>query len=124
VLLTLKTCAVRSWRTSDAESLLRHANNRNIWLNLRDAFPHPYTKHDARAYIRSVRDRSPETTFAIAVDDEAVGASSCCAPMSSGVGGDRLLAGGAVLGGIERGARRSPGTIDTASADAPRAPFA
>ena len=71
--LSLTTCAVRSWRTSDAESLLRHANNRNIWLNLRDAFPHPYTKHDARAYIRSVRERSPETTFAIAVDDEAVG---------------------------------------------------
>ena len=71
--LTLKTCAVRSWRISDAESLLRHANNRNIWLNLRDAFPHPYTKHDARAYIRSVRERTPETTFAIAVDDEAVG---------------------------------------------------
>ena len=69
----LKTCDVRSWRTSDAESLLRHANNRNIWLNLRDAFPHPYTKHDARAYIRSVRERTPETTFAIAVDDEAVG---------------------------------------------------
>jgi ribosomal-protein-alanine N-acetyltransferase len=73
VQLTLKTCDVRSWRTSDAESLLRHANNRNIWLNLRDAFPHPYTKHDARAYIRSVRERTPETTFAIAVDDEAVG---------------------------------------------------
>ena len=71
--LMLKTCDVRSWRTSDAESLLRHANNRNIWLNLRDAFPHPYTKHDARAYIRSVRERTPETTFAIAVDDEAVG---------------------------------------------------
>jgi ribosomal-protein-alanine N-acetyltransferase len=69
----LKTCDVRSWRTSDAESLLRHANNRNIWLNLRDAFPHPYTKHDARAYIRSVRERTPETTFAIAVEDEAVG---------------------------------------------------
>jgi RimJ/RimL family protein N-acetyltransferase len=73
VQLILKTCDVRSWRTSDAESLLRHANNRNIWLNLRDAFPHPYTKHDARAYIRSVRERTPETTFAIAVDDEAVG---------------------------------------------------
>ena len=71
--LMLKTCDVRSWRTSDADSLLRHANNRNIWLNLRDAFPHPYTKHDARAYIRSVRERTPETTFAIAVDDEAVG---------------------------------------------------
>jgi len=73
VQLMLKTCSVRSWRTSDADSLLRHANNRNIWLNLRDAFPHPYTKHDARAYIRSVRERTPETTFAIAVADEAVG---------------------------------------------------
>jgi RimJ/RimL family protein N-acetyltransferase len=73
VQLTLKTCDVRSWRTSDADSLLRYANNRNIWLNLRDAFPHPYTKHDARAYIRSVRERTPETTFAIAVADEAVG---------------------------------------------------
>ena len=71
--LTLNRCDVRSWRTADAESLCRHANNRSIWLNLRDAFPHPYTKHDARAYIRSVRDRAPETTFAIAVDEEAVG---------------------------------------------------
>ena len=71
--LILKSCDVRSWRTSDAESLLRHANNRNIWLNLRDAFPHPYTRHEARAFIRTVRERTPETTFAIAVNDEAVG---------------------------------------------------
>jgi ribosomal-protein-alanine N-acetyltransferase len=71
--LMLRTCDVRSWRTSDADSLLCHANNRNIWMNLRDAFPHPYTKHDARAYIRSMRERTPETTFAIALNDEAVG---------------------------------------------------
>ena len=71
--LTLTTCAVRSWRTSDADSLLCHANNYKIWLNLRDAFPHPYTRQDARAYIRSVRERVPETTFAIAVGEEAVG---------------------------------------------------
>jgi ribosomal-protein-alanine N-acetyltransferase len=71
--LRLNVCAVRSWRTSDVEALIRHANNYKIWLNLRDAFPHPYTRHDARAYIRSVRERVPETTFAIAVGDEAVG---------------------------------------------------
>jgi RimJ/RimL family protein N-acetyltransferase len=71
--LTLRTCVVRSWRTSDTDSLLQHANNYKIWLNLRDAFPHPYTRQDARAYIRSVRDRVPETTFAIAVNSEAVG---------------------------------------------------
>jgi ribosomal-protein-alanine N-acetyltransferase len=73
VQLSLNTCEVRSWRTTDVEALVRHANNRNIWINLRDAFPHPYTKRDARDYIRSVRQRCPETMFAIAVDDEAVG---------------------------------------------------
>ena len=50
--LTLKSCDVRSWRTSDAESLVEHADNRKIWMNLRDAFPHPYTRHEARAFIR------------------------------------------------------------------------
>jgi RimJ/RimL family protein N-acetyltransferase len=71
--LTLRTCKVRSWRTSDAEPLTRAANNRKIWMNLRDAFPYPYTLKDAREYIRSVRQRTPETSFAIAVNDEAIG---------------------------------------------------
>jgi RimJ/RimL family protein N-acetyltransferase len=73
VRLQLKTCDVRSWQTSDVESLVAHANNRKIWLNLRDAFPHPYTKHDAREFIRAIRTREPETTFAIAVNGDAVG---------------------------------------------------
>ncbi len=73
VQLILKTCEVRSWRTSDVQSLVRYASNRKIWLNLRDAFPHPYTNRDARDYIRLARQRTPETTFAIAVRDEAVG---------------------------------------------------
>ena len=71
--LTLKTCGVRSWLGSDAEPLARHANNRKIWINLRDAFPHPYTPRDARDFIRSVAHRTPETLFAITVDDEPVG---------------------------------------------------
>jgi len=73
VQLILKTCEVRSWRTADVQSLVRYASNRKIWLNLRDAFPHPYTNRDARDYIRLARQRTPETTFAIAVRDEAVG---------------------------------------------------
>jgi RimJ/RimL family protein N-acetyltransferase len=73
MLLTLNTCAVRSWRSEDAAGIVRYANNYKIWLNLRDAFPHPYTAQHARDFIRSVKNRSPETTFAIAVDDEAVG---------------------------------------------------
>jgi RimJ/RimL family protein N-acetyltransferase len=73
VQLTLARCVVRSWRPADADSLAIYANNRKIWINLRDAFPHPYTIHDAREFIRSIRSRSPETTFAIAVGDEAIG---------------------------------------------------
>jgi ribosomal-protein-alanine N-acetyltransferase len=66
-------CEVRSWRPSDVDSLVRHANNRRIWMSLRDAFPHPYRTHHARDYIRSTIDRRPETSFAIAADGEAVG---------------------------------------------------
>lgn len=71
--LILNTCEVRSWQLSDVESLAVHANNRNIWINLRDRFPHPYTKRDARAFIRETHATSPETAFAIAVNGEAVG---------------------------------------------------
>jgi len=73
VQLALERCVVRSWRPSDAEPLARHANNRKIWINLRDAFPHPYTARDARNFIRSVVQRAPETLFAITVRDEPVG---------------------------------------------------
>ena len=71
--LKLTKCDVRSWRTSDADALARHANNRHIWINLRDAFPHPYSKRDAREFLKSLSRRQPETLFAIAVNDEAVG---------------------------------------------------
>jgi len=73
MLLRLNTCDDRSWETSDVEPLARHANNRNIWINLRDAFPHPYTKQHARDFIRTTRQRTPETLFAIAVGREAIG---------------------------------------------------
>jgi RimJ/RimL family protein N-acetyltransferase len=71
--LTLKTCEVRLWRLSDADALARHANNQNIWANLRDAFPYPYRKRDARDFIRTTLQHEPATNFAIAVDREAVG---------------------------------------------------
>jgi len=71
--LALKHCEVRSWRMADADSLTQHANNRKVWINLRDAFPHPYSMKDARAFLKGVRERTRETMFAIAVKGEAVG---------------------------------------------------
>jgi ribosomal-protein-alanine N-acetyltransferase len=73
MLLTLKACEIRSWRSSDLESLVTHANNRRIWINLRDRFPHPYTARDGSAFLRHTREQRPETAFAIAVNGEAVG---------------------------------------------------
>ena len=64
---------VRSWREDDSESLARHADNRKIWRNLRDAFPSPYRIDDARKFIAAARAKEPETYFAIDVDGEAVG---------------------------------------------------
>ena len=64
---------VRPWAAGDEESLVRHANDRDVWLNLRDRFPHPYTLSDAQAWTRSAETRDPYTDFAIDVDGNAVG---------------------------------------------------
>lgn len=64
---------IRSWQTDDAPALQRHADNRKLWVNLRDRFPHPYTITDAQKFIELVTCEKPETTFAISLDDEAIG---------------------------------------------------
>ena len=71
--LTLPRCEVRSWTADDLGALVKYADNRKIWLNLRDRFPHPYTRRDGRDFISTARSQRPETMFAIAVDGEAAG---------------------------------------------------
>lgn len=71
--LELERCTVRSWQLDDAEPLARYANNRKIWRNLRDSFPHPYTRDDADDWVTIASAQQPETHFAIVVDGEAVG---------------------------------------------------
>src|SRR5882672_532589 len=72
--LVLSRCVVRSFRPDDAPSLARHANNRRIWINLRDQFPYPYSLADAERWIREAAGLEPQTHFAIAVDGAAAGA--------------------------------------------------
>jgi RimJ/RimL family protein N-acetyltransferase len=64
---------VRSFRYDDAEALAGYANNRRVWINLRDRFPHPYTRGDAEAWIDHGLRETPETSFAIASDKEVIG---------------------------------------------------
>ncbi len=66
-------CKVRSWKKSDVDSVVRHGNNVKIWRNLRDRFPHPYTREAAREWIEFATACRPETDFAIEVAGEAAG---------------------------------------------------
>ncbi|MEK6300067.1 MAG: GNAT family protein [Acidobacteriota bacterium] len=71
--LKLTRSTIRDWRVGDEASLVRNANNHKIWLNVRDAFPHPYTMADAEEWIRKASSDDPMISFAIEVDDAAVG---------------------------------------------------
>lgn len=71
--IRLSTCTLRPWRRDDEPSLARHANNRKVWRNLRDAFPHPYTAEDASDWVASNLGVVPVRNFAIDVGGESVG---------------------------------------------------
>ena len=64
---------LRPWNEGDLESLVRHGNNRAVWRNLTDLFPHPYTRADARAWVRDAADAAPSLFVAIDWRGEAVG---------------------------------------------------
>ena len=72
-MLHLSRSTVRPLALADTPSLARHANNRRIWRNLRDLFPHPYTEQHAVDFITQTNAAPQPTNFAIEVDATAVG---------------------------------------------------
>jgi ribosomal-protein-alanine N-acetyltransferase len=68
----LQGCLLRSWAVSDKANLVRYANNRAVWRNLLDSFPHPYSEADADFWIAHTR-ANPGLHFAIQFDGEAIG---------------------------------------------------
>ena len=73
MLLDLGDLRVRPWRKDDLDALLRYANNPKIASNLRDQFPHPYTRRDANDYLNFMRTMDIPTSFAVEYGGEAVG---------------------------------------------------
>ena len=71
--LNLKDFVIRTWKETDRVSLQKHANNRKVWANLRDLFPHPYTLEDARWWINHAQEETPECSFAIANEEGIIG---------------------------------------------------
>lgn len=75
--LPLRGARLRPWQTTDAPALAQAANDRSIWRNLRDVFPHPYQREDAEWYINFVaQEGAPDLHLCIEVDGTAAGAIS------------------------------------------------
>jgi len=66
-------CIVRDWSVSDKTSLVRVANDRNVWRNLTHRFPHPYTDADADFWFAFLGRMTQPTHWAIEVEGKAVG---------------------------------------------------
>jgi len=66
------TFRLRPFRADDVTALARYANNRKIWANVRDHFPHPYTEAHAEDFITKL-EADPLPVFAIDYEGEAAG---------------------------------------------------
>jgi ribosomal-protein-alanine N-acetyltransferase len=64
---------LRPYRDGDEVSLANHANNYQVWRNVRDTFPHPYTLDDAKQWIELCKMEAKPTVFAIDIDGQVVG---------------------------------------------------
>lgn len=68
-----KQITLRALRYADKEAMATLANNRRIWNNLRDEFPHPYTENDALKFIDAIKVKEPQVDFAIEFEHRFAG---------------------------------------------------
>jgi [ribosomal protein S5]-alanine N-acetyltransferase len=64
---------LRHWRAGDAPGIARQANDRRVWLGLRDAFPYPYLEEDGRRFLAMEKTMLPRSYFAIDVGGTLAG---------------------------------------------------
>lgn len=64
---------LRHLEESDLPQMTVYANNPNVTINLRDAFPSPYTEEDAYQFFEIVKSQNPQTILAIAYRGAYVG---------------------------------------------------
>ncbi|MFT4600563.1 MAG: ribosomal-protein-alanine N-acetyltransferase [Arenicella sp.] len=67
------TIQLRSLQASDLPNLVKYANNKKIFDNLTDAFPHPFDESKGRAFIERILATKPNHVQAITIDNELVG---------------------------------------------------
>lgn len=65
--------SIRHLQINDAESLAKYGNDQEIWLNMRNEFPYPFTSADAEILITQTREEADAVVVAIANEQEAIG---------------------------------------------------
>ncbi len=61
-------------KLSDTNRFAELANNKRLWLNMRDTFPHPYTIGNAISFINFSKKDNDNHIFGIFYNNELVGA--------------------------------------------------
>lgn len=64
---------LRPFRAGDEDDLVAAADDRAVWLHLRDRFPHPYRREDAERWIAHTRVTAPATDLAVTLDGRVIG---------------------------------------------------
>lgn len=69
----LPGCTLRRWADGDQAALQRLADNRRVWRNMADSFPHPYTAADADGWIVAANLPRASVHRAVVVGGELAG---------------------------------------------------
>jgi len=64
---------IRQWNENDLSNLVLYANNINVWNNLRNYFPSPYTEEDGINWLAKMKEASPIVNLTIDLDGAAIG---------------------------------------------------
>jgi len=72
-MLQCENIILRKLQDSDLPVLAQLANNKKIWLNVRDLLPYPYTIDDAKFFMNLIKDENPQVSFAIEFDKKFCG---------------------------------------------------
>ena len=63
-----------AWPDGDQERFVSLANDYDVWINLRDRFPHPYTRTDAERWVALQSGREPAMVLAVCDGEGPIGA--------------------------------------------------
>lgn len=73
MILQTERLILRPWAERDIDTLPEIANDRDIWRNLRDVFPHPYTREAAENWVKLCQSLETRHPFAIEYQGRAIG---------------------------------------------------